>query len=111
MIPVNQFKNRHKEEYHQSILEILTKQGPIPPTILAYRAEMNDSQVQIATNYLLQRKLIEKTELTNRLRTKLELQWSLSSKRVYSITDKGRKYLEMLEKLQAQIDWKLRHND
>jgi predicted transcriptional regulator len=90
---------------HQKVLRALEDRGPCPVTNLAYRAEMNDKQVQGAVVFLLERKFVVKTLLTDKTRLRLALQFSASSKTVISITAKGSKYLEMLDKLGAEIDW------
>jgi|SRR5262245_8213430 len=103
---VNQFKNRHKEEYHIALLSVLNE-GPVPPTILAYRAELNDTQAQETVEFLAECKLVTIQELTDKLRSKYNLPWGYSSKNIITITEKGRKYLEMLSVLLKQIDWKV----
>src|SRR5262245_12839650 len=104
---VNQFKNRHKEEYHFALLSVLKEQGPVPPTILAYRAELNDTQAQETVEYLAEYKLVTVQELTDKLRSKLNLPWGYSSKNIITITEKGLKYLELLSVLLQQINWKV----
>lgn len=102
------FVNRSRDDYHQAILSILNERGPVPTTILMFRAEMNDSQVKGTLDYLLERKMIVKNALDNKTRSKMDMYYSMSCRNIVSITDKGRKYLQMLSQLQSQINWKLR---
>lgn len=102
---VNRFIKRSTDEMHQKVLRALEDRGPCPVTNLAYRSEMNDKQVQIAITFLLERKMVVRTLLTDKNRLRLALQFGLSAKNVISITSRGSKYLQMLDKLEAQIDW------
>ena len=102
---VNKFINRPRETMRQQILQSLVNKGPCPATILAYRAEMNDRQLQHALAFLIDRKMVVRTPLTDKLRMKMDNKFSLSSRDLINITPKGSKYLEMLNKLDNQIDW------
>ena len=102
---IQRFVNRSREEMHQKVLRALEDRGPCPLTNLAYRSEMNDKQVHGAVAFLLERKLVVRTVLTDRIRLRMALQFSSSSKNVVSITEKGSKYLQMLDKIEAEIDW------
>lgn len=102
---IQRFVNRSREEMHQKVLRALEDRGPCPMTNLAYRSEMNDKQVHGAIAFLLERNLVLKTILNDKIRLRLALHFGSSSKNVVSITAKGSKYLAMLDKLEAEIDW------
>lgn len=103
---VNNFHNRSREQIRQKVLTALIDRGPCPPSVLAYRAEMNDTQIQMAITFLLQHKMVIKLPLNERNRIKLDLDFSLSTKDVIIITERGRAYLDMLVSMAKLIDWK-----
>jgi predicted transcriptional regulator len=104
---LTRFVNRSTDDFHQAILKGLVDKGPCASTVLAYRAELNDKQIHGLIDFLAERKLITKTVMTPRkiMQMKGRQQYSLSTKALISITDKGRKYLRMLEELNSIIDW------
>ena len=99
------FHNRSTYEFHLAVLRALEDKGPAPITVLAYRSEMNDSQVQDVIRFLEVRKMVMKTPIDHDARVRLALPYSLSTKHLVSITKAGEKYLDMLLTLENQIDW------
>lgn len=104
---IARFVNRSEDDFHHAILRALDEKGPAPTTVVAYRAEINDRQLQLIIVYLEERKLITRVPMTMKTRMKLPEKYSLSTKNLISITEKGKKYLRMLEKLNTFIDWNL----
>lgn len=102
---VNNFYNRSREQIRQKVLTALIDKGPCPATVLAYRAEMNDVQVQMAIAFLLQHKMVIKLPLNENNRIKLDLDFSLSTKDVIIITERGHEYLDILVRMSKLIDW------
>jgi predicted transcriptional regulator len=102
---IAKFINRSREEMHQKVLRALKDRGPCPMTNLAYRAEMSDKQIQSTVSFLEEKKLVLRTPLSSEVRLKFVVPFSLSSKDLIRITTKGSKYLDMLDRIEAQIDW------
>lgn len=108
---LTRFHNRSTYEFHAAVLRALEEKGAAPVTVLAYRAEMNDSQVQEVIDFLEERGMVLKTALEKDDRIKLNMPYSLSTKHLVSITKTGEKYLEMLNRLESQIDWTRRASE
>ena len=101
----HKFVNRSREDYHAIILRSLEDRGACPTTNLAYRVEMNDIQVQVTIDFLEDRGMVTRTLFDDILHLRTDMQYSQTSKYLISITDRGRMYLNMLDRLQAHIDW------
>jgi predicted transcriptional regulator len=110
---LTRFHNRSTYEFHLAVLRSLDEKGPAPVTVLAYRAEMNDSQVQEVIGFLQDRSMILKNPVDGKMkiRERINMEYSLSTKYLVSITKRGKKYLNMLTELENQIDWTLRANE
>lgn len=101
------FVNRSQSDFHHAILQSLEDKGPCPTTVLAYRSEMNDKQIQAILDYLEERKIVKRSPVTLRLRNKQPIPYSLSARFLVEITDKGRRYLTLLEKMNKQLNLNL----
>lgn len=108
---LTRFHNRSQYEFHLAVLRALEEKGPAPITVLAYRGEMNDSQVQEVLTFLEARNMIIKTPIDHDARVRLAIPYSLSTKHLVSITKAGQKYLDMLLTLENQIDWTRRASE
>ena len=85
---------RHDQHTHVMKILSLIKVKPKPKTELMFAARFNTKQIKFYIDFLLQKQIIKKSK---------GLTVASQTRDLYSMTSKGEKILEILEKLQELL--------
>jgi predicted transcriptional regulator len=97
------FINRDNIDFERQLLQVLIDKGPQPTSRFIWYIETNHDKVEQVIKSLVDLDLVQ--EIDSNMESVRVLQLHPFVKKVIAITDKGRRYVEMLNSINSMIQW------
>ena len=91
--PLTGFTNRSHEDIVKGILDVLANEKEVNKTTFIYTQHLSSTDLEIMLKFLVDNKLVSKTKIKERNRGQSIFR--------YTITNKGLKYLELMNRISA----------